>query len=353
MSTAAEPHTQTRKIVIHKAGGHDRLRVEQVPAAPVASGQVRIQVAAAGVNFADTIVRMGLYASAKEYVGWPITPGFEVAGVVTEVGAGVSRCAVGDQVFAVTLFGGYSAEVVVDERHVFQRPAHLEVAQAAALPAIAMTAWYALFELAHPRRGQSVLVHSAAGGVGSALVQMARIAGCRVVGVVGSSHKVDAVRALGADEVIDKSTTPLWEAAQRLAPAGYDVILDANGVSTLKDSYKHLARPGKLVVYGFHSMMPRAGGRPNWPKMALDYVRTPRFNPLDMTNASASVLAFNLSYLFPRHDILHAGMTEIMGWLADGRMTAPKVTTYPLDKVAQAHADLESGKTIGKLVLLP
>lgn len=345
--------TEARKIVVHKAGGYDRLQLETCPVPAPGPGQVRIDVRAIGVNFADTAVRMGLYASAKEYVGWPITPGFEVAGVISAVGAGVEDLAVGTEVFAVTRFGGYASHVVVDRTYVFAKPPGLSLEQAAALPAVYMTAWFALFELAHPRRGATVLVHSAAGGVGGALVQMLKLAGATVVGVVGSSHKVDAVRATGADHVIDKSKQDLWREAERIAPDGYDLILDANGVSTVGASYKHLRRAGKLVVYGFHSMMPKQGGKPNWPKLALDYVRTPRFNLLDMVNDSRSVLAFNLSYLFDRVEILREAIEQIQGWLAAGVLTPPPVVTYPLADAAKAHADIESGRTVGKLVLVP
>jgi NADPH:quinone reductase-like Zn-dependent oxidoreductase len=344
---------KTQKVVVHAAGGYDRLKLEEVDTPVPGPGQVRIDVRAIGVNYADTIVRMGLYASAKEYVGWPITPGFEVAGTVGAVGAGAEGFAVGAEVFAVTLFGGYASHVVVDARYVFRKPASLGFGQAAALPAVSMTAWYALLELAHPRPGQKVLVHSAAGGVGSALVQMAKILGCTVVGVVGTTNKVEVARALGADHVIDKSTQELWREAERFAPNGYDVILDANGVSTLRASYAHLRRPGKLVVYGFHSMMPQKGGRPNWPKLALDYVRTPRFNPLDLTNESRSVLAFNLSYLFDLVELFHEAMEQILEWIETEQLAPPAITTYPLADVARAHADIESGQTTGKLVLVP
>jgi synaptic vesicle membrane protein VAT-1 len=345
--------TTARKIVVHKAGGHDRLRLETHPVPVPGPGQVRIDVRAIGVNFADTAVRMGLYASAKEYVGWPITPGFEVAGVIGAVGAGVEDLAVGAEVFAVTRFGGYASHVVVDRTYVFAKPAGLSFEQAAALPAVTMTAWWALFELAHPRPGSIALVHSAAGGVGGVLVQMLKIAGATVVGVVGSSHKVDAVVATGADHVIDKATQELWREAERHAPDGYDLILDANGVSTVGASYKHLRRAGKLVVYGFHSMMPKQGGTPNWPKLAYDYVRTPRLNLLDMVNDSRSVLAFNLSYLFDRVELLREAIAQITGWIADGKLAPPPVVTYPLAEVARAHADIESGRTVGKLVLVP
>ncbi|XYH93378.1 zinc-binding dehydrogenase [Sorangium sp. So ce1128] len=201
------------------------------------------------------------------------------------------------------------------------------------------------------RRGMVVLVHSAAGGVGSALVQLGKIAGCRVIGVVGAAHKVETARRLGADAVIDESSEPLWAAAERHAPEGYDVVLDANGVETLRQSYRHVAPAGKLIVYGFHTMLPRQGGRPSYPKLALDFLRMPRFNPLDLCNDNKSVLAFNLSYLFHKTEILRGAMDRLLGWLDEGRLAAPPVTTFPLERAEEAHRAIEAGKTVGKLVL--
>ncbi|WPB76795.1 medium chain dehydrogenase/reductase family protein [Archangium violaceum] len=342
-----------RKVVIPRAGGYDRLTLQTQPDPTPAPEEVVVTSEAIGVNYADCVIRMGLYASAKEYVGWPITPGFEFAGTVSAVGSAVTDLAVGARVFGVSRFGGYSTHVAVPRHQVFPLPARFDMAQAAGFPTAFLTAYYALFELAHPRPGSTLLVHSAAGGVGGALLQLGRIAGCRTVGVVGSSHKVETARALGADVVIDKSREDLWRAAERAAPKGYDVVLDANGVSTLRDSYRHLARPGKLVIYGFHSMLPREGGRPNWVKLAADFLRTPRFDPLSLTNANASVLAFNLSYLFERRDVLEEAMGRLLAWVDEGRITSPPVTRIPLERVAEAHRALESGSTVGKLVLVP
>lgn len=341
----------SRRVRIHAAGSYDQLRIEPFTPRDPAADEVHVRVRHAGVNYADTAVRMGLYESAKKYVGWPITPGFEVSGTVARVGAEVRDLAVGDEVLAFTRFDGYASDVVVPRAQVFRRPAQLSSEEAAAFPAVAMTAWWALFELVHPRPGATVLVHSAAGGVGSMLVQLSKIAGARVVAVVGASHKVEAARALGADVVIDKSREPLWKAAEQASPDGYDVVLDANGVSTLRESWSHLAPAGKLVVYGFHSMMPKKGGLPNWPSLAWDWLRTPRFNPLDMTTSNRSVLAFNLSFLFDRRDILAEGAAQLFGWLEAGRLKMPAVQVYPVEKVADAHRDIESGTTVGKLVL--
>ena len=343
----------TSKIVIHRAGSYEQLRVESHPTPRPKAGEVAIDVKASGVNYADVIVRMGLYASAKELVGWPITPGFEVAGVVRELGEGVTDLQVGDRVIAGLLFGGYASAVVAPRTQVWKLPADLSFEEGAAIPAVYLTGWFALHYLAHPRPGDRVLVHSAAGGVGSVLVQMAKRIGCEVTGVVGRTEKVEVARALGCDHAIDKSKEDLWARAKTISPRGFDVVLDANGVETLKQSYEHLRPAGKLVVYGFATMMPKTGGKPNYLKLAADWIRTPRYNPLDLTNQSKSVLAFNLSYLFDRMDLLGEAMDDVLAWMAAGELRPPAVKTFPMSAVAEAHRHIESGKSTGKLVLIP
>jgi NADPH:quinone reductase-like Zn-dependent oxidoreductase len=342
-----------KKIVVHKAGGYDRLTLESHPDPVPGRGEVLVATEAIGVNYADCIVRMGLYASAKKYVGWPITPGFELAGTVAAVGDGVDGWAVGRRVFGITRFGGYATHVVVPAHQIYPVPDGFTMNDAAGFPAVFMTAYYALCELVHPRPGSRMLVHSAAGGVGGALVQLGAILGCETVGVVGASHKKDAARRFGAAHVVDKSSEDLWPTIDRLVPGGFDVVLDANGVSTLAKSYQHVRPTGKLVVYGFHSMIPRRGGRPDYFKLARDYLRTPRFSPLAMTNDNKSVLAFNLSYLFEEQTVLREGMARLLGWIADGRIAPPPTTTFALDRVADAHRAIESGNTVGKLILVP
>lgn len=346
-----------RKILIERPGGHDALRVVDAPDDDAAlaprAGEVLVEVEAIGVNYADAIIRMGLYASARELHGYPITPGFECAGRVVALGAGVDGIAIGARVIVLTLFGAYASRLRVPVARVFPCPDALSTVQAAAIPTVFLTAWFMVHQQVHPRPGERWLVHSAAGGVGGALAQLGRLAGAEVVGVVGGAHKREAASAAGCAHVIDKSAESPWPAAERLAPGGYDAIYDANGVSTLGASYAHLAPMGKVVVYGFASMLPKTGGRPNWPKLAWDWLRTPRFNPLRMTQENRSVLACNLSFLSAQADRLAQGMHWLLQRFADGQLRAPPVATYALERVADAHRDLESGRTIGKLVLLP
>jgi synaptic vesicle membrane protein VAT-1 len=340
-----------QRVYIEKYGGYEQLKIRHSPRRDPDHGEVQIRVHAAGVNYADCIVRMGLYQSAKELVGLPITPGFEVSGTVSAVGRDVSGIEVGDAVMAATFFGGYADWVTVSQDYVFAKPERFSFVEAAGTLATYLTAYYALFELTHPRRGDRILIHSAAGGVGMVLVQLAHTMGLTVTGVVGSSHKVPALAELKPAHIIDKSSAPLWESVRVIEPEGYDVICDANGVATLKDSYQHLRRPGKLVVYGFASMLPKSKGRPNWLKLLKDYLWTPRFNPLDLTTSSKSILAFNLSYLFDRTDVLNDAMTQFEALVSQGCLSPPRCTTYSFSSVAQAHRDIETGETTGKLVL--
>ena len=343
-----------KRVVIPAPGSYDQLELREEPGLEPGPGELKVAVEACGVNYADVLVRMGLYKSARAFVGWPVTPGFEVAGRVVARGPGVSEPPLGSAVIAVTLFGGYASELVVPTHQAYALPERFSMEQGAAFPAVFLTAINALEVLGAPRAGDAVLVHSAAGGVGGAIVQLGRHLGLRVVGVVGSTHKVEAARALGADQVIDKSCEPLFERARSYAPEGYSVVLDANGVETLGGSYDSLAAPGRLVVYGFHTMLPRRGrGRPSWPRLALGWLRTPRFNPLDMTYENRSVMAFNLSTLFHRRELLSELMATLLERVARGQIKAPPTRAFAMEKVADAHRLLESGSSVGKLVLLP
>ena len=253
----------------------------------------------------------------------------------------------------VSFFGAYASHVFVEPAYLFARPAGFSAAEAAAFPSVWMTAWFALCELAHPRPGQRLLLHSAAGGVGCAVSQLAKILDCEVTGVVGRREKVDIARRFGCDHVICKAEHDLWTEAERISPDGFNVILDGNGVATLRQSWRHLAAPGKLVTFGFSSMLPVGASRPNWLKLAWDLLRTPRFSPLEMTNRNRSALSFNLSYLFDQRALLAEAMTQLLAWVEEGRIRPHPTHTFPLADAPAAHRALQSGTTTGKLLLVP
>lgn len=342
-----------KKIVIERPGGYRQLKIKEFDNPSPEKDEVLVEVSAAGVNFADVFVRLGLYKSGKEFVGWPITPGFEFSGKVLQCGPDATGLREGTSVFGVTRFGAYSSHLCVPRHQVFaiSDDSKFRPEQWAAFPAVFLTAYHGLFHNIVVRPQMNILVHSAAGGVGGALIQLGKIASCRMTGVVGSGHKVNAALDFGADVVIDKRTEDLWAKAEETCPDGFDVIYDGNGPETLKQSYRHLAPVGKLVSYGFHSMLSKKGGFPNYFKLAYEFFRVPRFSPLNLTNDNKSLIAFNLSYLFHRTDLLKETLHALIKWVEEGKIKAPPVQSFAYDRVADAHRTLESGTTVGKLIL--
>ena len=329
---------------------------------------VVLSVRAFSVNYADCCIRWGLYESANRFVGWPIVPGFDVAGVVERVGKGVQETGVlqeGDKVFGCTLFGAYSSRVVVPAiqlRKLSSSLSSLTMPQAAAVPTVSLTALYALLLAGHypqpsPHRNKSILIHSASGGVGGMLVQMSKLLGLGpIVGVVGRTSKVEEARRLGCDVGIDKSQdgANFWKAAREASPGGYSTIMDSNGVSTLMDSYNHLCSTGRVIVFGFHSNLPMGKDMLSpwqWVQMGLKMSSMPKFEPMDMVVSCKSVLGFNLSFFSEEKELVTKLLDQVCTWLGQGKIQCPRVVEMEMERVAEAHSLIMSGKTVGKLVL--
>lgn len=340
-----------KKISVRRPGGFGQLSLVECDEVSPRSDEILIRVIGAGVNFADCLARMGIYASSWHFNGWPLTPGFEVSGYVEAVGPDVTDLKPGASVIAVTRFGGYTEKLLLPRRQVFSWPTSRSLVEGAAFPVIFLTALYALELLADPPTGFPVLVHSAAGGVGSALVQLARLRGCHVVGVVGSKRKEEAALASGAHVVIDRSSGRWALAARKCSPGGYIAVFDANG-STISQSLDLLSARGRLVVYGAHNIVSNRGNLISLPSTLARYLLLPRINALQLTNDNKSVMGFNLSYLFHETGVLCKSMTRLLDLMASEDIRLPNIEFLPLAKAADAHRRLQSGDSIGKLVLM-
>ena len=334
-----------KSVVVRRPGGHEALELVEAPDPSCGPGQVRVRVRAAGINYADTIVREGWYEAARGK--YPITPGFEFAGVVDQSNAPAFKA--GDWVFGFTRFGGYSSVQVVDPGHLRPIPSGWSFEDCAGVPAVHFTAYHALHQVAHVAAGEMILVHSAAGGVGTALLQQAKILGCRTVAVVGSARKAEVARSFGAEVVVTRGPL-LWKEIDLAAPSGFDAIFDANGVTTPRPGFERLKLGGRLVIYGFAEMFPR-GGRPSKLSLAWNWLKVPRFSPLEMTAANRAVLGFNVVFLTGRAELAKDGFDAILGWMRDGRLKKAPVSAFPVERAADAHRALETGDTVGKLVL--
>ena len=338
-----------KKIVIHQAGSFDQLKIEEHPSPRPANKEIKVKIHAVGINYADVVVRWGLYKSAKEFVGWPITPGFEFSGTVDTVGSGVENFSIGQKVFGVTFFNGYSTEICIPEHQLFHLPDNMTMDEAAGFPAVFMTAYHAMFQNIVMRSKMQTIVHSAAGGVGSALLQLCKLRDMETIGVVGSSHKVGWAKNMGANHVIDKSKEDLWSRVEEIYREGPEVIFDANGGESIKKGFALLRKGGKMISYGSHTILPKKSGRLDYTKLAWAWLTAPRFNILNMN--TRSLVTFNLSFLFDREELLKEAMNDLVIWAKESKIKALPVTSYKFDDVAQAHKDLQSGQTMGKLIL--
>ncbi|UCB48327.1 MAG: zinc-binding dehydrogenase [Deltaproteobacteria bacterium] len=338
-----------KRIIVDKPGHYGVFRYDETPIGDPGPGEVQVEVKACGINFADVSVRLGLYQAAKG--SYPLCPGLEFAGVVRSTGPKVGSYKPGDRVFGACRFGGYTTTMNSPAEHLWPLPESRNFERGATFPVAYLTAYYALHHVGHLRQSDRVLIHSAAGGVGTALLHLLKLNGNLSVGVVGNSNKVETAKQAGATFVIDKNTEDLWGKAEALSPEGYDLILDANGASTLKGSYHHLKPAGRLLIYGFASMFSHSG-RKNILKLIWYYLRTPRFNPFDLTGANKTISGFNLIFLFDKIDLFRGIMETLMRWDSEGLLPPMPITTFPFENVVSAHQAIESGGSVGKLVLV-
>ena len=335
-----------KAVVIARKGGPEVMSLEERPAPAVPADGVRVAVKAAGVNFADLMMRMGMYPDAPKL---PATPGYEVSGVVAEVGPAVlpGTLAKGDRVIAGTRFGGYATEVAVPAAVVRKIPDGLSFEEAAAIPVNWLTAWIALSEMGRVRRGDRVLVESAAGGVGTAAVQLATAAGAKVVGLTGSPAKASAIRGLGA---VDVWTTDEWMGDAKGAEK-FDLILDAAGGKALKRAFDGLAFGGRVVTFGMSSAV--GGERRSIAKLAGTMLSQPIYTPFKLLNANKGVFGLNaLRYMDHAQEILARGYDDILAGFAAKKFRAIVGKTFPLADAGKAHEHLQSRAAIGKVVLV-
>jgi NADPH:quinone reductase-like Zn-dependent oxidoreductase len=347
--TGQRAHT-TRAILIEQRGPPGVLVERTVPLPDPAAGHVHVRVAAAGLNFADLLMRVGLYGTVPPR---PFSPGFEVAGEVVRVGPGVADWRAGDRVLALMRYGGYAHDVVVPAANLFRYPASLSPVAAAAIPVAFLTAWVCLFEAARARAGETVLILGAAGGVGTAAVQLACDAGLRVIGTAGAEHKREFVTAqLGADACFDARGDWEGDVKRWAGERAIDVALDPVGGKATASCQRLLAPLGRLVFYGLSSALPIH--RRSWPRALLALVKTPRIHPLSLVEANRGVLGVHLLHLKQKESLMRPALERIMQGIEQGRLRPIVDRTFPLTRegAVAAHEHVHQRRSLGKVVLL-
>lgn len=327
-----------------KAGAINRLTLQEVPLTSLSADNIRIEVKAVGLNFADIFALTGLYSATPEGA---FVPGLEFSGVVKE--SNDPGYDAGDKVMGVTRFGGYSSVIDSPAQYLSPLPEGWSFQQGAAYLVQTLTAYYALVELGNLKLGQRVLVHSAAGGVGLQAMKLCRVLGANPVGSVSSKHKLEYLNELSFSDVLirqhpfKQQLENLYEKSNR----GFDLVLDGVGGEVQKASFDHLNPMGRLVVFGAAEFTP-GRNRPNYISALFKYLKRPKYDVMDMISDNKSVMAFNLIWLWQQVDYL----TKLINDMQEISIDPPVVGhEFGFEDAKEAIEYLRSGETIGKVVL--
>lgn len=335
--------TNTRTVwTIPRAGNLANLRLREQALAPLSEGTVRVQVRAVGLNFADIFALTGLYSATPTGA---FIPGLEFAGVVSESGSPNWR--VGDSVMGCIRFGAYASQVEVAAQHLTALPSGWDFAQGAAFLVQTFTAWYALQHLGAMAPGRLTLIHSAAGGVGLQAMRICAARAVPVIGTVSAEDKRQFLQTQGFAEILVREHDFATQLQQTLAGRPLYLALDAVGGDVQKASLEALAPTGRLVVFGAAEYAP-GKRRPHWLKMAVKYLRRPRYDALAMISANKSVLGFNLIWLWQQQELFQQLLTEVSAL----KLPPPHVGhRFAFEQAPAALECLRSGHSIGKVVL--
>jgi NADPH2:quinone reductase len=321
-----------KAIRVHKTGGPEVLALDEIPVPEPKSGEARVKIEAIGVNFIDIYHRTGLYPLAA-----PFTLGMEAAGVVDAVGEGVTEVKQGDRVAYCMVVGSYAEYAIVPAWKLAPVPAGIDAKTAAALMLQGMTAHYLTHSTYTLKKGETALIHAAAGGVGLLLVQVAKNLGATVLGTVSTEAKAALAREAGADHVILYTQSDFAEEVKKLTESrGVHVVYDSVGQSTFNKSLDCLRPRGYLVLFGLSS----------GPVPAFDPALLVAKGSLFLTRPSL------IHYTLSRDELLQRS-SDLFAWTASGKLKVRSDKTLPLSEAAEAHRLLEGRKTTGKVRLVP
>ncbi|MFP7299396.1 quinone oxidoreductase family protein [Neobacillus niacini] len=323
-----------RAVQFQEFGGPEVLKLVEIER-PIPTGrEVLIEIKAIGVNYADTARREGQYVVKTTL---PFIPGAEIAGVVTAVGDKVTGAKPGMRVVTLIESGGYSEFAIADERSLIPIPETLDFKKAAALPLQGLSAYHVLKTMGRLEKGESVLVHAAAGGVGTLSVQLAKLFGAgKIIATASSSEKLELARQMGADVLINY-TESNWveQVLEATGGKGVDVALEMVGGDVFTNTLKCLATFGRLVVFG------AASGEQS------------KMYPASLMARNQSVIGFFLPQIMRKPELLQPSLEELLTHLAEGKLKLTIGGVYPLEDAANVHVLLQSRKTTGKLILEP
>lgn len=309
------------------------------------AGEVMIKIKSIGLNFADVFCVMGLYAAAPKS---SFIPGLEFSGEILKSGPGVEKFKEGDRIMGVSRFGAYADHIVVSEKYVIPLPHNWTFAEGSAYLVQVLTAYYGLVELGAVKTNASVLIHSAAGGVGIWANRIAKKHNCYTIGVVGRESKFNVLEEEKYNAYfVRNQKTFEYDLIKALKGRPLNIIMDSIGGKIMEKGYDILAPMGRLIAFGSaHYTQP--GDKPNYLKLFWKYIRRPRLDVQNMIGENKSVMAFNLIYLFDHSELMHS----ILGDIEKMQLGRPIIgQAFPFEDLQAAIKKFQQGNTTGKLVI--
>ncbi|HEY4652524.1 MAG TPA: zinc-binding dehydrogenase [Pontibacter sp.] len=328
-----------------KAGSINHLTLQTETLSAPADEEVCVQVSAIGLNFADIFAMQGLYSATPS---GSFIPGLEFSGEVVAVGPKVTACKAGDRVMGVTKFGGYVSHLNINQRYVIPLPDAWSMEQGAGFLVQGLTAYYALVQLGDLQHGSTVLIHSAAGGVGILANRICKKYGAYTIGTVGSAGKADFLKSSEAyDAVVVRDTHFERNLKAALGERPLQLIMECIGGRILEQGWKIMAPMGRMVVYGNASFTSHSA-RPNYPSLIWRFLRRPKIDPLRLPTENKSLMGFNLIYLYEQTDMMHRLLGELQALDLQPQHVGH---IYPFNDMHEAIRIFQQGKTVGKVVV--
>lgn len=329
---------------INKAGSINNLKLLTENLPDPAENEVTIQVKAIGLNFADIFAIQGLYsATPKE----SFVPGLEYSGIIIKKGSEVNEFEIGDKIMGAIRFGAYANHLNINKDYILKIPTGWNFEEAAAFIVHSLTAYYSLVELGNIKEGSTVLIHSAAGGVGFYANRIAKRFDAYTIGTVGSNKKIDILKREGYDDFIVRGNDFSKKLKQSLSGRNLDIVLECIGGKIFSESFKQLSAGGRIIVYGA-AQYSTGSSSPNYLKVLSKYLTRPKVDPLSLSDKNKSVMGFNLIYLWDKVELMKKYLNNIL------EMNLPKPLVgevYNFNDLLKAIRKFQSGKTIGKVIV--
>jgi len=333
-----------RAYTLKRSGKPSVLKITDIPAPKPQENEVSVKMNYIGINYAEIMSRKGLYSWAPKR---PYILGMEGSGIIEDVGEGVEKSRIGQEVMVAAQYGCYAENVVVPEQQAIPAFEGYSMQESAAFLVNYMTAWAALFELAKVQKDDKVLITAAAGGVGTAAIQLAASLGCAVYGMAGSQEKIDYIKSLGAAEGLNYREKDCFEQLKR-ETGGIDVVVEMVGGSVYKESFNLLNPLGRIAVIGFASLDFKLLNPLSWWRTLRDI---PRVKMMDLAVKSGSVMASHLGYLLDDPQLMTAMFERMEGFIKQHDIKPQIGKVFPFEQADKAHEFIESRKSTGKVLL--